>query len=295
MADNINIRFARKEDKEAILNICSQIWEGDDYIPNVIDEWLKNENSKFFILEYNGVITHFERLRIQSQTDGWAEGLRADPQYSGKGLASKLMSYIVEYAKKIGLKTLRASIYYKNDASLALTQKMGYDLIKKYIFARKEIENIPEKSTPTNVISLTEKHFFPILKFLEESQTYKEFDRFITNGWLFHKHKDSIWYDLLKNGKIYTTSQSEKLESLMLLDYANCRFNELSIGFIDGNTEAINTLINYAEQTVKRGGYDELCIVAPENTKLANHIRTKEFETWEESYDANVLLFEKKL
>lgn len=126
--EEINIRLANKNDKQKILDICKNIWEGYDYIPNIIDEWLKNEHSYLFVLEYNGIITHFERLRIQSETDGWMEGLRGDPNHRGKGLAKKLSSYIINYAKNIGIKILRAGVYFKNEASVLLSIKMGFSL-----------------------------------------------------------------------------------------------------------------------------------------------------------------------
>ena len=43
----IELRGARSEDKPRILEISSQIWEGNDYVPFIVDDWLSDAGGEF--------------------------------------------------------------------------------------------------------------------------------------------------------------------------------------------------------------------------------------------------------
>ena len=72
---NLKIRRAVESDKNRIIEISSKIWEGDDYIPYVVDEWIKSIDSEFVVAEAEGQISGFARYIRYSNDFGWLEGI----------------------------------------------------------------------------------------------------------------------------------------------------------------------------------------------------------------------------
>jgi GNAT superfamily N-acetyltransferase len=293
MNNNVNIRIATPKDKENILSVCSKIWKGNDYIFNVIDEWLKNKDSYFFVLEYNGKVTHFERLRIQSGADGWMEGLRGDPDYRGKGLAKKLSQYIIDFSKDKGLKVLRAATYFKNDISIKLTREMGFSVNFDFIFGWKKIEENETESYPKEPIQLIKSDLPKIMNFMNNSDTFKNgYNKFITNGWYYEKHSEKAWSMELEQGKIYTLNP-DSLDSLLLLNKSNNDGKRYVITFLEGDDKSRDALLNFAEKKAKDEGVD-VGFLSPAKSELSNYSRKNGYNPWEET-EANIVIFEKFL
>lgn len=300
--ENINIRLVNDKDRDRILEISKQIWEGTDYIPNIIDKWMNSDDGLLFVLEYNGKITHFERLNIQSKNDGWIEGLRGDPEYRGKGFAQKLGEYIIEYSKKIGLKTLRASTYFKNDASINLTKKLGFDIKYKFLFGEKKlnIDEIINEEQFKDIVLLNETDIDELLDFLENSKTFKEYGQFHTNGWHYEKHSKNVWLKVLKEQKLYGIKGGKKIISLLMIETHNNRQSGKVISYIDSDYETIKKLIKFAEFQVlsecKKIDVLEYVIeyAAPKDSEIVTIMENENYKLWEES-DANVIIFERNI
>ncbi len=68
------IRKMKPEDKENVKKLCSNIWDGDDYVPHVFD-WVKDEIGEFTAVEHEGELIGLSKLFL-TPTDAWVEGLR---------------------------------------------------------------------------------------------------------------------------------------------------------------------------------------------------------------------------
>ena len=74
------IREIKLSDKKEVLRISSQIWEGDDYVNNVFDEWVTDDDGLFTGYWENEKLIGFGRMRFLTPVDIWLEALRKDPQ-----------------------------------------------------------------------------------------------------------------------------------------------------------------------------------------------------------------------
>lgn len=62
-------------------------------------------------------------------------GMGLLPEYRGLGLGSKLLSAVLDHAKKFGLEKVELNVYTSNTSAIALYKKFGFEqegLIKKY-------------------------------------------------------------------------------------------------------------------------------------------------------------------
>ncbi|TFG26503.1 GNAT family N-acetyltransferase [Candidatus Thorarchaeota archaeon] len=121
-----NIRRLRESDKEDILEIARNTWDGHDYVPKFFDSWLKDIDSYPVGIEDDGHIIALANLRvIDDGKTGWMEALRVHPSYRGKGLATILTQHIVQLAMNIPVKRIRYTTAVSNKTSLHLAESVG--------------------------------------------------------------------------------------------------------------------------------------------------------------------------
>ena len=83
----IALRKAVATDKERIADISSQIWESDDYVTSVFDDWLADKSGEVIVALLDGKLIGFARRTYLLPGYAWFEGIRTDPAYSNTGAA----------------------------------------------------------------------------------------------------------------------------------------------------------------------------------------------------------------
>jgi N-acetylglutamate synthase-like GNAT family acetyltransferase len=117
-------------DQKDILEISRHIWDGNDYLPSVFDQWLEDSCSHFYGIEVDGRVVAVGNLRlIEKGLVGWMEGLRVHPDYRGRGFANLIQDRFLEMAKELNLQKLRYVTGSENLASLKLAENTGFSRI----------------------------------------------------------------------------------------------------------------------------------------------------------------------
>src|SRR5256885_13713219 len=88
--DQLAVRAARQEDREAVLAFCAATWEWGDYIEDVWDRWLNDPKGSLFVATLDGQPVGISHMQMLTPTDAWLEGLRVDPDYRQQGIAKAL-------------------------------------------------------------------------------------------------------------------------------------------------------------------------------------------------------------
>ncbi len=124
------VRLARPEDREDLLAISHDIWDGDDYLPQVLDSWLVED--WFFVCEYHGRVIACIKLTLFPDNVLWFEGLRVHLRWQGQGIGKLMNKEVFRFASELkqgnSALTYEFCTYYKNYESLAITHKLGFRL-----------------------------------------------------------------------------------------------------------------------------------------------------------------------
>ena len=56
--------------------------------------------------------------------------LAVSPKHSGKGLGTKMMQYILDYAKETGMQAVRLDVISNNSSAERLYQKIGFQFVQ---------------------------------------------------------------------------------------------------------------------------------------------------------------------
>ncbi|HJW90666.1 MAG TPA: GNAT family N-acetyltransferase [Anaerolineales bacterium] len=90
-------RPALPKDTPDVMELTSTIWGGEDYVPQVWEDWLEDPHGLLAVAEYGGRVVGLSKLTRLAEGQWWLEGLRVHPQYEGRGIASRLHNYLVDH------------------------------------------------------------------------------------------------------------------------------------------------------------------------------------------------------
>jgi len=159
---NLYFRELTAEDLPAILNISKDIWEGEDYVPNVIERWLREKSSMAygaFLDESKKELIGFGKVKIFPNGVAWLEGGRVKVSHQMQGIGRDLMKYAIDYAIQVGAKIAQYDTSSRNFGSLALAKYFGFIEKKRMevLFCKANDVKLTNKPIPSvNRITLEE-------------------------------------------------------------------------------------------------------------------------------------------
>ena len=186
------------EDIPAIREICKDMWEGHDYVPHVIEEWLDDKDSfnyGAFIDKTKKELVAFNRVKLYNKKLTWFEGGRVKISYQKQGIGRELAKYGIDYADKLNIKVAQYATSSKNLGSISVAKHFGFKNKKSMNVLDAERKDIKIKG---NLSLSVEK-----ISAKEAIKRYKDFDtnlgEEICMGWTFIPLKyisdeDGEWY-----------------------------------------------------------------------------------------------------
>jgi len=103
----LTMRPVRPADRERIVEITKDVWEGRDYIPRVFDDWVADAGAEFQAAEIDDVVVGIQRLRPYAPGLIWYEGLRVASEHRRRGIARVMLAAAVEEARQHGFQEVR--------------------------------------------------------------------------------------------------------------------------------------------------------------------------------------------
>ncbi|MEA3238193.1 MAG: GNAT family N-acetyltransferase, partial [Candidatus Bipolaricaulota bacterium] len=91
----ITLRKAVASDKPRITEISSQIWDGDDYVPEVLDDWLADSRGEVIVAIVDEKLISFARRSYLLPGYACLEGARTDPAYRNTGVFQEISRYFL--------------------------------------------------------------------------------------------------------------------------------------------------------------------------------------------------------
>ena len=155
------IRTIRIQDKDRVLEISSQIWEGDDYLSYVFNDWIKEEDGSFAGLWCDDNLVAFGKMTVLSPGEIWLEGLRKDQNINIHGVGRILTIFMLDQLQNRNLKSIRFSTYFGNTESITINEKLGFERIG--VFSLKTL-HIPEQMDTLYPLKFNCDHSFTELE-----------------------------------------------------------------------------------------------------------------------------------
>ena len=283
------VRRLRDSDRSDVIEISSHIWEGHDYLPSVVDEWLRDPNSRFYGVEVKGRVVGVGRVRlVEYGRIGWMEGLRVHPDYRGRGFANDLTRSIIREGERLGVERLRYTTSDENRASVKLAKMAGFSRIVR--MAVSWHHNIKEVSTSTD---------YPPIRKLGPATTCGLLEtnpHILPRGMLIYEWKalDNTCFNVREVGKnhsFYVALKGGRLDSLSISPSGK-EPNESYWGFAAYAVDSSGFLGQFSHNVaiaLKHGVSSVACTFETKFEKTLDEVELKS----EEDHKTHLILLEK--
>jgi hypothetical protein len=267
-------------DKQRVLQISARIWEGDDYVANVFDEWI-SDDGLFAGLWEDEILVGFGKLTWLSPTDVWLEGLRKDETANVIGVGEKLSQYYINYLKGKKIDSIRFSTYFNNLASIKLNEKLGFVKILELSLKNRSVKETQRnhKNAVSQDIEFTE-----LVKFVQDSEYLKAMKNNLCCGWVVHKYDENFLSDAYQKGRYVIIKEGKKISSCVI--WSDVHYdNVFWISFWQTNLPEHYFLINdYLNELAWQAGKKEIQMVVPD-CRLLKICTNLGFGSWEQEHD----------
>ena len=123
-SQDLTLRPVRPADRDRVTEITRDVFEGNDYVPRVFDEWVADASAAFQALEVDGEVVGVQRLRPYGPGLIWYEGLRIAPTHRRRGFARAMLDSATAEAREQGFKEMRLAT--QNEPAAALFESRGF-------------------------------------------------------------------------------------------------------------------------------------------------------------------------
>ena len=157
----LTLRPMRPADRDRVIEICRDVWDGHDYMPRVFDDWVADAGSTFQAAEVDGLVVGIQRVRPYAPGLAWYEGLRVASTHRRRGLARTMLASAIAEAREQGYNEMRLAT--GNAIAAELFESLGFHrLIDARWWRGQRVEGgeparMPDPSEATKLWAAVEK------------------------------------------------------------------------------------------------------------------------------------------
>jgi GNAT superfamily N-acetyltransferase len=260
------------EDYNDVYEMCKDIWEGTDYLPEVFNKWVGDEKGVFLGAIHNDKVVGLGKYTILPDLKGWIEGLRVHKDYRGQKLGKSIINKLLDIAKddfKGGIiKKIGTSTHISNGASMKMFKDMGFTIeqgfvtvIKKYKYLINEDMNLDNFDVKKWDISFDE--FKDLFYFKKRNNVFH-------CDFIFIDMCEDLYNDLNENNNLVIINGHKGI-----IRYKK----EPNFVCIDESFEGIDTFMNYCLQKHNKE-YLTMTTIMKENKDLINDLKNNKYRSW---------------
>jgi GNAT superfamily N-acetyltransferase len=278
-------RPALPKDTQQVLRFTRQIWEGEDYVPHVWEQWIQDYQGFLAVAEHAGQVAGIGRLKPLSPDEWWLEGLRVDPKFQGRGIASHLHAYILAYWERNGAGVVRLGT--------ASTRHPIHHLCARYHFSRigeYSLYKAPLLDQPVTAFTpLMRDQVSDALQFILASPLHQLSFGLMDHGWEWSRpstehlqeaiSNQAAWWWRAGQGLLIYREEWEGQRRYPLLQLIACSLETLA-----------DCLLDYRRQGAS-AGHEQVAWLAPLQPEIQTALTTAGFErTWDDA----LVIYQKK-
>jgi GNAT superfamily N-acetyltransferase len=273
-------RPALPMDTPGVLVMSSLIWDGEDYLHLVWQDWLSDPEGVLLVGEFGGQIVSTAKLTRLGKLSWWLEGMRVHPEFEGKGFATHVFESILDACGRLGGGMARLVTGSKRIAVHRMCARLGFV----------KIGDISAYRAPTSTNDTSPWPFAPVTadeaseaaEFAKNSTSTKITGPFMDMGWQWQepdavglmKNEDGAqvywWHN--KEGLLATWMDEENDEKTFSLKLAACPAEDLSALLMD------------FRRVGGKHGVPEVRAMLPINTDIGKVLEEAGFHrTWDKS------------
>ncbi|MDQ2741846.1 MAG: GNAT family N-acetyltransferase [Chloroflexota bacterium] len=132
MTHGLHIRRALAGDLDDVLELTRDVWEGTDYVPYVLSNWLADARGYLHVALLDNRLVGLQHVDLQPDGTAWLEGIRVSTAVRTQGIGRVLLDHGVAWARNLGSPAVRLASYSGNEASNRMAERAGLQLIRTF-------------------------------------------------------------------------------------------------------------------------------------------------------------------
>lgn len=300
METELTIRPARADDRAVMERICAQTWEWGDYIPEVWDDWLADSarsceggGGVLIVGELAGRVVALSKITCQARGQVWLEGMRVDPDYRRRGIASRFLDYSLAYAREHGARVVRLGTGHHNTAAHTVADRAGMERVGSCAHWIAEPLSSDGLADLPEVSLLTLDHEAQVQTFLSESTVLDHTRGLYSVDWAWKELSARDVGPLLEQGQVVAWCRPNGQLTALTTIHADREGNEHWVGFADGEPAAVTQLARAIRMLAGRLGTERVKTMVPDLTWLRKAYRTAGYGPGD--WEGELLVFERWL
>jgi GNAT superfamily N-acetyltransferase len=281
---NVTCRPARVEDTTDALELTRMIWEGEDYVPDVWQEWLADTQGVLAVAEYAGRVLGLGKLTRLAAGQWWLEGLRTHPDYERRGIAASLHAYLVDTWLQNGDGTLRLATASFRKAVQHLCDQSGFAKVGEFSpYRAPALEGSARNFQP-----MEESQAGTALENLQASPTLSLCSGLIDLGWEWCAPVADLLAETARKGNAFWWRDQRGL--VLTRDDQDDESEEplLSVQTLACRIESLPALLGDSRCLAMKLGYASIEWLAPLQPAAMNALESAGFER---GWDASVYIY----
>jgi predicted PurR-regulated permease PerM len=262
LADQWVVRPARPEDRADMEAICAQVWEGDDYVPEVWDEWLADPDGELTVVELKGRVVALSKLTRLADDEWWLEGLRVDPSYRRLGLAWLIQNHQVAQAERMGRGVLRFGTASYNAAVHKNAARGDFHRVARFVSYQADTV-----AGPYPMYELTPDDLASAWQLIEDSPVFQVAGQLYEVQWHWMTLTRERLAAELEAGKVWGVDVDGGLVAVAIVEKDTDR-GRLAVEYIDGAPEGVTFLLWGLRVLANESGLDQLRLRLPDHRPL---------------------------
>lgn len=275
------LRRATAADKPRILEISAQIWEGEDYVPGVIDRWLADETGEVVAALQNDVILGFARHSWLLPGFAWFEGIRTDPACQNRGVGQAIARYQLDWAARGGARRIGLSTHVSNPASIHIAESLGFVRVASFVYleagrdhpARRAAQPSPQvaPAPPAEAIA-----------YIQQSKSLQVARGWFSHSWKFYPFALGPEAVLSKMEHVLGIRRDGELTALLCAGQPQRGQGEFSLDYLDGDPDGVAALLRHALYLARERTIVEVSVPrwGQEQTSVLGALRRLDFTVW---------------
>jgi len=271
--------------------ISGQIWDGEDYVPELLDDWFADREGELVVATLDDQVIAFAHRTWLCPGIAWFEGIRTDPASQGCGAGKAITEYLIRAARDAGATHIELSTYIDNEASIHIIESYGFQLVGTFSYMERPNELEPPESVEESlgIRSISEQE---TIEFVVHSEFLSLARRRFPRGWRFFPFDLDYCEAVARIECRLGFWAGDELKAVMCIRQSPDHEGRITINFLDGEPAAMCALLNHALASYEG---KTMQIMVPihqgRHATVLPLLRRSEFRSWSES-EADVFVYE---
>ena len=280
----MKLRKITPEHKERVLQISKDIWEGDDYVPEIFDEWVADPYGEFVGLFEEDKLIAFGKMTYLTPTDVWLEGLRKDQGIKIKGVGKLFTEYYLNIlAQRHDLTSVRFSTYFENYGSIIPAEREGFKITLTCSLKNLELDRKKQLKINRNITN--EISYEKFKSYILSSSYLEKCKTLLSKGWVIYNATELLLAEFYTKKRFGAWVEDGIIKGLIL--FCNVYYSDsFWISFVEAGNDLIrDSLLTSAKKAAQERQKNVLQLLVPEDNILLNWVERKGFTSWDRNND----------